>query len=95
MDVLIKHLGPYPCAAPLGFSWVPNGWKLVPTNQPKTAEKSFEELFLDKVKGSTSKTKKPKQKLDLRAKVYFFLAYVQYLFCQDKGTINKEEYATF
>ncbi|XP_057299067.1 PH domain-containing protein DDB_G0287875-like [Hydractinia symbiolongicarpus] len=70
MNILLKRLGPYPYTAPTGFCWIPNGWKLSPINQstPKSTE-VFEELFLDKVKGSVDQPKKRRQKLDLRGKV--------------------------
>ena len=71
-DMLMKHLGSYPYEAPAGFHWVPNGWKLVPSNQStplNTRNKSFEEVFLDKVKGPVTKPKGKRMKLDLRGKI--------------------------
>ena len=73
LDILMKRLGPYPYAAPPGFNWVPNGWKLEPNQEStptssRNVEKSFEDLFLDKIEGTTEKTKRKRQKLDLRCK---------------------------
>ena len=61
-------IGPYPFSAPPGFQWKPK-WELCPvvssainTNSIPTStsavSKSFEELFLDKVKTFKTKTKK-------------------------------------
>ena len=44
-------IGPVPYQAPTGFLWIPNGWKLTRTNeQTDEQEKSFEEVFLDKIR---------------------------------------------
>ena len=49
-SILKKHIGNYPYKAPDGFKWIPNGWKLV-EDTPQSCSKSFEEIFLDKIKG--------------------------------------------
>ena len=56
-DKYQRILGPYPYNAPLGFHWVPNGWKLEPI-EPTPTNVSFEQLFLDKVKSIQEKKKK-------------------------------------
>ena len=63
-----RILGPYPCNAPLGFRWFPNGWKLKPIESTPT-NVSFEQLFLNKVKPIQEKQKKNQIKLDLQAKI--------------------------
>ena len=51
-----RILDPYPYDAPLGFQWLPNGWKLEPI-ESTPANVSFEQLFLDKVKPIQEKQK--------------------------------------
>ena len=52
---LIPETGPYPCVAPEGFEWRPK-WELFPfdvassSTAATTANKSFAELLLDRVK---------------------------------------------
>ena len=71
---LEKVIGPFPFEPPIGYHWVLNGWKLEPIDMPSSstplASKSFEQLFLDKVKGPSNKAKLNRRKLDLRGKVY-------------------------
>ena len=64
---LISEIGPYPCVAP-GFYWRPK-WKLFPVNvasgstaATSSANKSFEELFFDRVKPNPTKKDKGKSK---------------------------------
>ena len=49
----LEVLGPYPCKAPAGLEWIPNGWKLAPvhvaTTDNSSPNTSFEELFLEKI----------------------------------------------
>lgn len=75
---LTKYLGDYPYEAPSGFHWIPNGWKLEPIGNVSTSRtksggspknKSFEELYLDKIKGPVNRPKVKRMKLDLRGKV--------------------------
>ena len=65
-SILFKYIGQYPYEAPKGFQWVPNGWKLVAAT-PKT----FEEIFLDKVKIPLGKNKNDnkRRRLDCRSKI--------------------------
>ena len=65
---LIPEIGPYPCVAPEGFQWRPK-WELFPvdvasssTDATSSANKSFEELFLDRVKPNPTKKDKGKSK---------------------------------
>ena len=62
---LIRLLGPHPYASPPAFHWVSNGWKLGAATSTPVSNKTFEDLFLDKVKGPVNKTKPKRQKLDL------------------------------
>ena len=62
-------LGPYPCDAPTGFNWVPNGWKLVATSTLSSNNTSFEEIFLEKIQSVRNKKVQKRSKLDFRAKV--------------------------
>ena len=56
--VLKRYLGEFLYQAPSGYKWVPNGWKLVKVNaNEKPWIKSFEEVFLDKIKGPLGKNK--------------------------------------
>ena len=56
--VLKRYLGEFLYQAPSGYKWVPNGWKLVKVNATeKPWIKSFEEVFLDKIKGPLGKNK--------------------------------------
>ena len=64
---LISEIGPYPCVAP-GFYWRPK-WELFPVNvasgstaATSSANKSFEELFFDRVKPNPTKKDKRKSK---------------------------------
>ena len=64
---LISEIGPYPCVAP-GFYWRPK-WELFPVNvasgstaATSSANKSFEELFFDRVKPNPTKKDKGKSK---------------------------------
>ena len=68
---LKRYSGPHPYDAPEGFQWVPNGWKLekMSDNNKRTNNKTFDELFLDKIKGPVNKTKQTRQRIDLRAQV--------------------------
>ena len=66
---LIDVIGPYPYHAPPGSIWVPNGWKL---QQEST---DFKTLFLNRIKPITSKEKKKRTQIDLRAKVYNFYSH--------------------
>ena len=52
-----RILGPYPCNAPLGFRWFPNGWKLKPIESTPT-NVSFEQLFFGQSQTYTGKTVK-------------------------------------
>ena len=60
---LISLIGPHPYEAPAGFRWVPNGWKLEPTNT------DFKTLLLNKIKPVTQKSNKKPTNLELRSKV--------------------------
>ena len=73
-DQLLALIGPYPYEAPDGFKLVPNGWKLEKQVKPSTPV-SFEEMFLDKIKGPVNKQKGKRMKLDLRGKVYPYFYY--------------------
>ena len=56
--MLKRHLREFPYQALSGYKWVPNGWKLVEvsaTEKPRI--KSFEEVFLDKIKEPLGKIK--------------------------------------
>ena len=56
--MLKRHLGEFPYQALSRYKWVPNGWKLVEvsaTEKPRI--KSFEEVFLDKIKEPLGKIK--------------------------------------
>ena len=68
---LKRYIGPYTYDAPQGFQRVPNGWKLekMSDNNKRTNNKTFDELLLDKIKGSVNKTKQTRQRIDLRALV--------------------------
>ncbi|XP_057314858.1 uncharacterized protein LOC130656038 [Hydractinia symbiolongicarpus] len=72
---VMDTIGPFPFDAPLGFQWVPNGWKLEPvssTPTPTTApivNKSFEELFLNKIKPMEKPGVKKRRKINLAATV--------------------------
>ena len=71
-EVLLKHIGPFPYDPPLeGCKWVPNGWKIekIEYQTKATSSKSFDELFLDKIKGPVNKKKDRFQRCDLRAKL--------------------------
>lgn len=74
MDNIKRHLGSYQCNPPDGFQWVPK-WCLEPLHyqstpsQQPSCSKSFEDLFLDKVKGPVNKPNVKRRKLDLRSKV--------------------------
>ena len=73
---LIPEIGPYLCVAPKGFQWRPK-WELFPvdvasssTAATSLANKSFEELFLDKVKPNPTKKDKGKsERVSSRAQV--------------------------
>ena len=65
---LIPEIGSYPCVAPEGFQWRPK-WELFPVDVPSSstaatssANKCFEELFLDRVKPNPTKKDKGKSK---------------------------------
>ena len=69
----LEVLGPYPCKAPAGFEWIPNGWKLAPiqvaTTDNSLPNTSFEELFLEKIQAVGEKKKDKRSKVDFRGKV--------------------------
>ena len=70
-EVLLKHVGPFPYdPPPEGYKWVPNGSKIekIEHQTKATSSKSFDELFLDKIKVPIGK-KKTSQRRDLRAKI--------------------------
>ena len=54
--------------APEGTEWRPV-WTLLPKIITPVANKSFDELFLDKVKGPTDKPPQKRRKIDLMTKV--------------------------
>ena len=65
---LIREIGPYPCVAPEGFQWR-RKWELFPvdvasssTAATSSANKSSEELFLDKIKPNPTKKDKGRSK---------------------------------
>ena len=86
-DHLVDKIGPYPFAPPPGFIWKPK-WELSPVDgisgmQPSEllnsaavitphSNKSFEELFLDKVKLPATKDRPKRRNLDNRAQVITF-----------------------
>ena len=86
-DHLVNEIGPYPFAPPPGFTWKPK-WELSPVDgisgaQPSEllnstavmvphSNKSFEELFLDKVKPPATKDRPKRRNLDNRAQVINF-----------------------
>ena len=77
-EILLKHLGPVPYNPPKGYNWVPNGWKLEKVVSETT--KSFDEIFLDKVKGPQKKKSESAIQIDLRGKIISqetFLAEIQ------------------
>ena len=55
---LKRYIGPCPYDAPEGFQWVPNAWKLekMSDSNKRTNNKTFDELFLDTIKGPVNKT---------------------------------------
>lgn len=74
---LTSIIGPYPFEAPNGFQWIPK-WELVPVTAPEsspgpsnvsTPNRSFEKLFLERVKPSLPSQKKKRVKLDMKAQV--------------------------
>ena len=87
LDHLVNEIGPYPFAPPPGFIWKPK-WELSPADgisgaQPSEllnltaattphSNKSFEELFLDKVKPPASKDRPKRCNIDDRAQVINF-----------------------
>ena len=87
LDHLVNEIGPYPFAPPPGFIWKPK-WELSPAdgisgaqtsellNSTATAiphsNKSFEELFLDKVKPPATKDRPKTRNIDNRAQVINF-----------------------
>ena len=86
-DHLVYEIGPYPFAPPPGFIWKPK-WELCPADgisgaQPSEllnstaattphSNKSFEELFLDKVKPPATKDRPKRRNIDNRAQVINF-----------------------
>ena len=75
-EQLIQKIEPYPCAATEGFQWNPK-WELFFVDIPSSstaatlsANKSFEELFLDIVKlNPTNKDERKSKRVANRAKV--------------------------
>ena len=58
--MLKRQFGEFPYQAPSGYKyiWFPNKWKLVEVSVfGKPRIKSFEEVFLNKIKGSLGKNK--------------------------------------
>ena len=54
----LKHIGLFPYyPPPEGYQWVPNCWKIekIEHQTQATSSKSFDELFLDKIKGPINK----------------------------------------
>lgn len=63
-EFLLKHIEPFPYDPPLEkYNCVPNGWKIeqieheLNTKTRTTSPKSFDELFLDKIKDPVNKKK--------------------------------------
>ena len=56
-DSIMSFIRPFPYQALKDFKWVPNGWKLEPIKD-SSGNKTFEELFLDKIKKPAEKTVK-------------------------------------
>ena len=70
-QVVMDTIGPFPFACQSGFRWVPNGWKLerIPST-PSVENKSFEELFLDRIKPMQKKSpNKKRSRINLSATI--------------------------
>ena len=65
-------IGPFPYNCPPGFKWIPR-WTLEPTYLPETSQtiqnKSFEELFLDKIKPMKKSPQKKRSRVNLSATI--------------------------
>ena len=71
-ETVNETIGPFPYdPPPEGCRWVPNDWKIdkIEHQTQTTLSKSFDELYLDKIKGPINKKKDKSQKCDLRAKM--------------------------
>ena len=74
-----QKLGPVPCPAPLGKIWVPI-WSLQESKKAASegsANKSFEELVLEKMKGPPEKQVKKRRTVDLMTKIITDEEYVK------------------
>ena len=74
-----QKLGPVPCPAPPGKIWVPI-WSLQESKKAASegsANKSFEELVLEKMKGPPEKQVKKRRKVDLMTKIITDEEYVK------------------
>ena len=93
--ILDECLGPKPYAAPEGYKWVPNGWKLVPETE------DFQSIFLNRIKPFTKKNPGKRMQVDMQGKVsiltttwlnplssFIYLAKIHFIQRQKKYTVS-------
>ena len=88
-----QKLGPVPCPAPPGKIWVPV-WSLQNSTKAAyegSANKSFEELVLEKMKGPPEKQVKKHRKVDLMTKTITDEGYVKALTEKEEPPKKKVE----
>ena len=68
-QAVMDAVGPFPFACPVGFKWVPNGWKLHPISSTPVEATSFEEVFLNRIKPMQKSPSKKRTRINLSATI--------------------------